>query len=47
MLKLILVLALGFGGGYGTREWISRRRRAIAREEFFQRKAERQQIDPA
>jgi hypothetical protein len=37
VLLLILSLVIGFAGGYGVRELISRRRRAGAREEFFRR----------
>ena len=38
-----LPLTISFAAGYGIREWISRRRRAIARKDHFerlQRKAE-------
>ena len=41
MFELTLVtiaLAVGFAGGYGVREFKSRRRRAAAREEFFRRR---------
>jgi hypothetical protein len=31
---LLLNLLVGFASEYGVREWISRRRRAAAREEF-------------
>jgi hypothetical protein len=42
MLKLILAVCIGFGGGYAVREWISRQRRAVAREEYLRRQAQRQ-----
>jgi hypothetical protein len=38
LLALLLVLLLffvGFGCGYGVREWIARRRRAVARMKFY------------
>jgi hypothetical protein len=41
MLALVLGLMVGFAGGYGTREWISRRRRAVAREEYFIRQQQK------
>ena len=41
VLKLIFLLAVSFASGYGTREWISRRRRAAEREKFFRRKQEK------
>ncbi|HZE54752.1 MAG TPA: hypothetical protein VE111_16000 [Bradyrhizobium sp.] len=44
MFEVVLVL-FGFGCGYGVREWISRRRRATAREEFLAR-LERKQLQP-
>ena len=47
MLSLVLALILGFAGGYGTREWISRRRRAAAREEYFRRQQEKEYRDYA
>ena len=31
----ILLPLIGFACGYGVREWISRRRRAAAREKFY------------
>jgi len=41
MLKLILVilspLAVSFACGYGTRDWISRRRRKGVRKKFYKR----------
>jgi hypothetical protein len=44
MLKLILFLmilpGISFAAGYGVREWISRCRRAIARERYFERHPE-------
>jgi hypothetical protein len=41
MLSIILGLIVGFVSGYGVREWISRRRRAAAREEWLRRKREK------
>ena len=44
MLTLIFVavpMAIGFAGGYGIREWISRRRWAAAREAYHERHPER------
>jgi hypothetical protein len=41
MLSMVFALIIGFAGGYGTREWISRRRRAAAREEYFRAREER------
>ena len=38
---LTIALAIGFSGGYGVRELKSRRRRVIAREEFFRRREQR------
>jgi len=38
----IFSIGIGFAGGYGLREWISRRRRAIAREEWLRRYDEKQ-----
>ena len=50
MLKLVLFLivlpGISFAGGYGTREWISRRRRAIAREQYFERHPEARHLTP-
>lgn len=33
MLEVACILAVGFGAGYGLREWISRRRRSRLRRE--------------
>jgi hypothetical protein len=44
MLTLILAAAIGFGGGFWVREWISRRRRAAAREEYFLKHPERRHV---
>jgi hypothetical protein len=33
----LITLVLGFAAGFGIREWISRRRRAIAQREYFRR----------
>jgi hypothetical protein len=41
MLSLSLGLIIGFAGGYGVRELISRRRRAAAREEHFRRQQQK------
>jgi hypothetical protein len=41
MLTAISALGVGFAGGYGAREWISRRRRATEREAYFERHPER------
>jgi len=38
----IVSLGIGFVGGYGLRELISRRRRAAAREEWFRREEEKE-----
>jgi hypothetical protein len=44
--ELLFVLLIGFTCGYGLREYISRRRRAAAREQFEKRALSRQeQID--
>jgi len=32
---LLLLLAVAFGGGYGVREYIARRRNAAARKKFY------------
>ncbi|MFZ0069174.1 MAG: hypothetical protein WAK90_23685 [Pseudolabrys sp.] len=37
----VLGLIVGFAGGYGTRELKSRRRRAVAREEYFIRQQQK------
>jgi hypothetical protein len=37
MFALAISLGIGFAGGYGVREWISRRRHAAAREEYFRK----------
>jgi hypothetical protein len=44
ILFFIVMPGIGFAGGYGTREWISRRRRAIAREEYFERHPDRRHM---
>jgi hypothetical protein len=36
----LITLVIGFAGGYGIREWKSRRRRAIAQREYFRRHPE-------
>ena len=36
----LIALGVGFAGGYGIREWKSRRRRAIAQQEYFRRHPE-------
>lgn len=41
LLSIVLALVIGFAGGYGIREWISRRRRAAAREEHFRRRQQK------
>ena len=48
MLKLILLSmssVISFGAGYGVREWISRRRRAIEREAYFERRRQKAEQD--
>ena len=48
MFELILVLlplVISFACGYGLREWISRRRRAAAREKFHAQLREKQLDD--
>jgi len=37
LLASIVSSVMGFAAGYGFREWICRRRRAIARDEFLRR----------
>jgi len=39
----VVGLSIGFVGGYGVRELISRRRRAAAREEWFKRQDRKMQ----
>ena len=39
----VLGLSIGFVGGYGVRELISRRRRAVAREEWLKRQDRKKQ----
>jgi hypothetical protein len=41
ILFLMVLLGIGFAAGYGTREWMSRRRRAIAREEYLRKREAR------
>jgi len=41
MFSLILAMGIGFAGGYGVRELISRQRRAAAREEWLRRQLEK------
>jgi hypothetical protein len=36
----LITLGIGFAAGYGIREWKSRRRRAIAQQEYFRRHPE-------
>jgi hypothetical protein len=45
MLSLVLAVILGFAAGYGTREWISRRHRAAAREAHFRKQQEKRNRD--
>jgi hypothetical protein len=45
MLSEILALILGFALGYASREWISRRHRAAAREEYLRRQEEKRNRD--
>ena len=40
ILFFIVMPGICFAGGYGTREWISRHRGAVAREEYFERHPE-------
>jgi predicted transporter len=42
MLTVILVTVVSFAGGYVARKWVSHRRRAAAREAFFERKRQKQ-----
>jgi hypothetical protein len=37
MFQVVLGVLIGFACGYGVREWVSRRRRAAAREKFHAR----------
>ena len=41
VLSALVLFGIGFGFGYGLRELISRRRRAIAREEWLRRQDEK------
>jgi len=41
--EFVVGLSIGFVGGYGVREFISRRRRAAAREEWFKRQNRKKQ----
>ena len=43
MFRQIIVLGIGFACGYGVRELISRRRRAVAREKFSRRQEEKRE----
>jgi hypothetical protein len=36
LLPLFAIVLISFACGYGLREWIARRRRAAAREKFYQ-----------
>jgi hypothetical protein len=40
MLSSFIVLGIGFASGYGIREWMSRRRRAIERKAYYERHPE-------
>jgi hypothetical protein len=40
---LLFPLGIGFAAGYGTRAWISRRRRAVAREEYYKKHPEKRE----
>ena len=37
---ILIVIAISFGCGYAVRDWISRRRHAADREQFYQRHPE-------
>ena len=41
----MVLLGIGFAAGYGTREWMSRRRRAVARAEYLRKREARRDID--
>jgi hypothetical protein len=41
ILFLMVLLGIGFAAGYGTREWLSRRRRAVARAEYLRKREAR------
>ena len=41
MLTLAIGLGIGFGAGYAMREMLSRRRRAVAREEWLRRQEQK------
>ena len=41
LIAAALLLLVGFAGGYGVRELVSRRRRAAAERRYFERQAER------
>jgi hypothetical protein len=43
VLQLILGLVVGFACGYGVRELISRRRRAVAREKFLRKREQKRE----
>ena len=44
ILFFIVMPGIGFAAGYGVRERISRRRRAIAREQYFERHPEARDV---
>jgi len=41
IISSVIALGIGFACGYGVRELKSRRRRAVAREEFLQRREQK------
>ena len=41
LISVFIALAIGFAGGYGVRELKSRRRRAIARQEYLRRQQQK------
>ena len=43
----LIVLSVGFGAGYVVREWISRKRRAAAREAWLRSREQKRYDDGA
>jgi len=41
LLPLLMIIVFSFACGYGLREWISRRRRAAAKEKYYQKYPEK------
>ena len=40
LLPLLFLIIISFGCGYGVREWMSRRRRAVERKIYYERHPE-------